>query len=373
MKNTKLLIPIICILVVLLLALGGMLLFKDKDFNSQIKDNPTPNNNSSEKVNPSIISIGTKSNKKICAVTNNGNEIELLDVSEYNGGTKYTYSSGKLYLYLYKYTPGKVDVNTGKTIQEVASYITLGYIDLNNDNYSFTKLADINAEGLPSSIAVINNNIYFTSSAFDGIYKYNIDTKNFSASNDFNFDDKKRINLYTISNDKLAYSTSGTASESPTIGIIDIKSNTKKEISSNATFEYVYNGNIIYTQYDAVNNYSKWKYYEYNANNERKKQISDSTSSDRSIDNSFIIPVNNYYVYVNENTLYKYENSQSQKIYEFEGGIDSINLISSKTLNIVYGAGTGTAAKYGVFDLSELKFNNIKDENSYSKVIYLPL
>lgn len=366
MKNNKVLIAIICILVVLVLALGGVLLFKGKDTNSQKTDNPTPNNNSSEKINSSIISIATKAYDKIYAFTNNGNKIELLDVSEYNGGVIYTYSAGKLYLYLYKYTPGKFDVNTGKTIQESADYNTLGYIDLNNDNYSFTKLADINAKGTPSSIAVVNNNIYFTSSAFDGIYKYNIDNKNSSTSNDFNFDGKEGIALYTISNDKLAYSTSGT------IGIIDIKSNTKKEISSNADIEYVYNGNIIYTQYDTLYGEYKWKYYEYNANSESKKQISDSTSSVRSIYNSFIIPVDNYYIYVNENTLYKYENSQSQKIYEFDDWINSINLISSKSLNIVYGVGLDTAEKYGVFDLSELKFNNTQDENLYSQVIYLP-
>ena len=360
MKNNKFLI----ILVVLVLVIGGAFLFKRKDDNSKNIDNSLKNTN--------FISIATKSNDKIYALTNNGDEIELFDISEYNGGVVYTYSAGKLYLYLYKYTKGEADVNTGKTIQEVFDYNILGYIDLKNDNYSFTKLTDVDVKGSPSSIAVVNNDIYFTSSAFDGIYKYNIDSKNLSISKDFNLDDKKGINLYTISNGKIGYSTAGITNVSPTVGIVDIKSHTKKEISSNANFEYVYNGNIIYTQYEDINNFSKWKYYEYNVSSKSKKQISDSTSSYTSIYNSFIIPVDNYYIYVNGNSLYKYVDNQSQKIYEFNGEISSISLNSSKTLNIVYGDDMYTDSKYGVFDVSESKFNDIQEKNSYSQVIYLP-
>ena len=367
MKKDKILIIIICILAVVVLVLASLLLFKGKDYNSSKKDNPTPNNNSLETVetvDTSIFSVVTDSYKKIYALTDDGNKIELFDASEYNG-VVYTYYNGKLYLYLHKYTP-QDDTNTGN------SYNALGYIDLNDNNYSFTKLSDIMAQGYPSSIAVVNNIIYYSSSAFDGIYKYNIDTQSSSISNDFDFDGKIGIKLYTISDGKLAYSTAGRTNEPPTVGIIDIKSNTRREISSNATFEYVYDGNIIYSQYDAVNNYSKWKYYEYNVSSESNKQISDSTSLyHQSIDLSFIMPFDNYYIYVNGNGLYKFENNNSQKLYEFNGGIYSINLISSKLLNVVYEV-VKNPTMYGVFDLNELKFNDTQDHNSYSQVIYLP-
>lgn len=373
MKNNKILIVIICILVVLVLALGGILLFKDNKTDTPKTDNPTNNETKKENnnINSNIISIARKSDNKIYALTDSGNDIELMDVSEYNGGVVYTYNNGKLYLYLYKYTPGKTNVETGEVIQEFKDYNTLGYIDLTTNNYNFTKLSDVKTDGSPESIAVVDNIIYFSSSAFDGIYKYNIDTKESTTSSDFNFNGKTGIQLYTISNSKLAYSTAGTTNESPSIGIIDSKTGSKKEISSNANFEYVYNGKIIYTQYDAINNYSKWKYYEYNVKDDSSKQISDSTSSVTSVYDSFVIPVDNYYVYVNENTLNKYSNGKSEKIYEFDGSIDSINLVSNNTLNVVYGAGMDTEAKYGNFDLSTLKLNDNQNDVSYSQVIYL--
>lgn len=372
MKNNKILIVIICILVVLVLALGGILLFKDNKTNTTKTDNPITNDETKEEnnnINSNIISIARKSDNKIYALTDSGNDIELMDVHEYNGGVTYTYDNGKLYLYLYKYTPGKRNVETGDVIQEPKDYNTLGYIDLTANNYNFTKLSDVKIEGSPESIAVVDNIIYFSSSAYNGIYKYDIDAKEFTTSSDFNFDGKIRVKLYTISNSKLAYSTTGTINESPSIGIIDTKTGSKKEISSNANFEYVYNGKIIYTQYDAINNYSKWKYYEYNVKDDSSKQISDSTSSTTSVYDSFVIPVDNYYVYVNENALNKYSNGKSEKIYEFDGSIDSINLVSNNTLNVVYGI--ITEPKYGNFDLNTLKLNDNQNDVSYSQVIYL--
>ena len=83
------------------------------------------------------------------------------------------------------------------------------------------------------------------------------------------------------------------------------------------------------------------------------------------------MPFDNYYIYVNGNGLYKFENNNSQKLYEFNGGIYSINLISSKLLNVVYEV-VKNPTMYGVFDLNELKFNDTQDHNSYSQVIYLP-
>lgn len=376
MKKNKILIVIICILVCLVLVFGGILLFKDnkdnKD-NTSKTDNPTTSDEINEVNNDfvvDIISIAKKSDDKIYALTYSGNEVELMDVSKYNGGVVYTYYNGKLYLYLYKYTSGKTNVETGEVIQESKDYNTLGYIDLTADNYNFTKLSDVTTIGRPESIAIVDNIIYFSSSAFDGIYKYNIDTKKFTTTNEFNFNRKTNIQLYTISNSKLAYLISGITNEPSSIGIIDIKTGSKKEIVSNVKFEYVYNGKIIYAQYDDINNYSKWKYYEYNIKDDSFKQISDSTSSVTSIYNSFIIPFDDYYIYVNKNTLNKYSNGKNEKIYEFDGSINSINLVSSNKLNVVYGSGMNTKAKCSIFDLNSLTLSN-QNDISYSQVLYL--
>lgn len=372
MKKNKVLI--VCILFVLILVIGDILLFKKNKISDPKKDNSITDNVTKEEnntINHNIMSIVKESNNKIYALTYSGDAIELMDISEYNGGVVYAYDNGKLYLYLYKYTAGKTNTQTGEVVQESKDNNILGYIDLTTNNYKFTKLADVKTKGSPESIAIVGGIIYFSSSAYDGIYKYNIDTKEFTTLSDFDFSGKTGVQLYTISNSKLGYSTAGTTNESPSIGIIDIKNGSKKMISSNASFEYVYNDKIIYVQYDTLNNYSKWKYYEYNVKDGSSRQISDSTSSITGVDDSFIVPIDNYYVYVNENTLNKYSNEKSEKIYEFDGPIDSINLISRDKLSIVYSVDMNIEAKYGIFDLNSLTFNENQNDISYSKILYL--
>lgn len=364
MKNKKI---IICIIVFLVLILGVLLIFKGKDnsskgttnnINNSKKNNSINSNEKQQNINPNIFTIVTKSENKIYALTLDGEEIELFDISEYNGGSIYTYINGKLYLYLNKYT----DKNTNKSI--------LGYIDLTKEDYEFTKLTDLEIKGTPSSIAVADNKIYFTSSVYDGIYRYNIDTKYLSNANNIEFKEGQIPDLYTISDELIGYAVSSTTNESPSIGIINAKSKTKKEISNNASFEYVYNGNIIYTQYEK-NDYSKWTYYEYNINDKSSKQISDLTTSSQSIYESYIVPVDNYYIYVNKNTLYKYDNNTNEKILEFKESIDNINLISKNKINIVYGNIRNNNFKYQTLDLDNLKLNDAENKNTYLQVIYI--
>ena len=362
MKNKKI---IICIIVFLVLILGLLLTLKGKDnqpttnTTNNIKNNSLNNNdNQKQSINPNIFSIVTKSDNKIYALTLDGQEIELFDISEYNGGSIYTYSNGKLYLYLNKYT----DKNTNKSM--------LGYIDLTQEDYEFTKLTDLEIKGTPSSIAVADNKIYFISSVYDGIHRYNIDTKYLSMARNIEFKEGQIPDLYTISDKLIGYAVSSTTNEAPSIGIINAKSKTKKEISNNASFEYIYNENIIYTQYEK-NDYSKWTYYEYNINDKSSKQISGLTTSSQSIYESYIVPVDNYYIYVNNNALYKYDNNTSEKILEFKESIDNVSLISKQELNIVYGNIRNNNFKYQILDLDNLKLNDAENQNTYTHVIYI--
>ncbi len=368
MKNNKITASISAILITLLLASGCTSSPNDTDStktditeaDTVTADNANTDNETEEsKVdNSDIISLAVKSDNKVCAFTENGTEIELLDVAEYNGGVQYTYCDGKLYLYLCKYTEGE-----GK------NYNALGYINIAEGDYKFTKLAEVDTEGYPNSIAVANNTLYFTSSDFDGIYKYSIGTDEFSVFDDFDFRRQKGIKLYTVSDNKLAYSTAGTSEESPTVGIVDAEASTVKEIYSNASIGYIFNEKIICTVYG--DNYSRWTYTEYNVNDDTAVQISDTTSSNTSISTSCIVPVDDYYVYVNTNSLYKYSNGKSEKLYEFETSVNNINLISKNVLSVAYGDDIQDEEKYGHFSLDKSEFSEIQNEVFYTQALYI--
>lgn len=342
MKNIKYLVG--GLLVILIIFLGVLYGLKDTGIDS------------------SIMSIAMKNDNKLYALTDNGKDILLMDVAQYNGGVTYTYYDGKLYLYLYKYTPGNQST-------EAKDYNTLGYIDLTNDNYEFKKIADIEVNGSPESIAIANNVLYYTSSTSQDVYEYNLDTKKNGVVNIFDTDGI--IKVYTLNDEEFVYSYFDSKKDASTLGIMDIKTKEKKDISNNGSVEYVYNDKIIYTEFDENDSYSTWKYFEYDVNSNKKKQVSDSTSSNTSFYNSFIIPVDNYYAYINDSKLCKFVNDKEEVIYEFESSVDNITLNSKNTLNVSYGGGINTDVVYGTFDLETLKFNIIKDEVSYYNVLYL--
>lgn len=279
-KGNELFIVVIVLLAVSLGFLGGYIL-KDNLFgnktektssteeigNKEISESPNEKENTESKDEKEIddsnfISIATRDDNKIVVFTSGGSEIELMDLEPFNmdiGGINvvYTYSNNRLYVY--------VEEDIGKT--------TLGYIDLNSDNKKFIKMLTTTLTiGDPSSIAIADNVIYYTSLAASGvckIHKYDINTNQSAIVNDFNFSkDNGGIFLYTVSDKQIGYYTMGSEGS---IGIIDVKTNLKKEIVSQADFEYVYNGNIIYSKNNT--------YYEYNIVSESSKQINNTVQN----------------------------------------------------------------------------------------------
>lgn len=350
-KNNK--IIVISIITILSLLLLILLL---------LNNNKSKTNNKSKIVKEEniFISIVTKSDQKIYGITDNNKEIELLDISEYNGGVVYTYINSKLYLYLQKYQENKPYSNNS----------ILGYIDLNSSNYNLTTLTHVEDEGYPNSIAILDNTIYYTSSASKIIYNYNIDTKEKSTLTINNLNNNYSINLYSIENNTLIYSNPGSTNEKPKIGIIDINLSTNQELVTNSIIEYIYNNKIIYKKYNSEKNFSQWKYYEYDVANSQTRQISDITTSNQGIYNSLIVPVEDYYIYVNENALYKYIDNQDEKIIELDGSIDNIILMGDKTLNIEYIDDLNQQYKYLNLNLDNLTTKETT-ENNYSKVLYI--
>ena len=130
MKKQNIIFILIVLLVVILI-IGGVLLFRKDSVELEM--------------------IVTKGNS-IYTINNLGEEIEIMDMSNYNDFV-YTYKNNKLYLYLY----------TNKTIDgEVVENNFIGYIDLLDEDYELNSLSRATLEGTPESIAVTNDYIYFT-------------------------------------------------------------------------------------------------------------------------------------------------------------------------------------------------------------------
>lgn len=367
-KNNK---GIILLFIVIIILLGAIILLVTKNNNSKEYDHDD-NGNDKSNIDTSIdidkissdsyfisiaTSLGDNNTKEIDAFTNNGEKVKLIDITNYDDA-KYTYNDGKLYLYL-----ETIIGDDGGDPARLINRCTIGYINLEEKNNEFIQLKSIDDFNV-DSIAAANNNIYLVSDS--KIYGYNIEKDNLSTMDniDYNY---KNANLFTLSNEMLGYFTEKAYEGYYSVGTINLKTNTKKEISSNANFQFVYDNKIIYKEYVEKNNYSKWKYYEYNIEDENKKQISDTVSG-FSMDNQLIVPFNNYYIFADNNVLYKHLNDNTEKLYEFDGTINNINLISISKLNIVYGDDTTT---YGTFDLDSLDFNTNKNEDYYYDILYL--
>ena len=376
-KNKGLVISVIFLSLVIV-GLGGFIVYDKFLTNKTIKSTDNNKNKKEQKKDTiekssNIISVATNfEDKKIYGFKKDGSKIEIMDINEYTDAV-YTYSDGKLYLYLYSYSPGKVNVDTGETIEEFTQRSILGYIEINDNNHTFNKLTDIDADTLPGSIAIANNIIYYTYGN-DKIFQYNIGTKEISASNNFGL--SGTIYLYTISKDYLGYQVvPDYENGGPSMGIIDIKNEKADEIAPYTYLQYILNNKVIYLKYDTPNTYSSWTYYEYNINDKSSKQISESTKHNQSLYDSYIIPINDYYIYVDENIIYKYINGKREKLYEIDNkytgyGTQTVNLISENTLHISYGSEYEAIYKYGNLNLDTLTFENTND-GSYSKILYI--
>ena len=152
------------------------------------------------------------------------------------------------------------------------------------------------------------------------------------------------------------------------VGIINLDTNNKQIIDENANIEYIYNGKLIYRK-NSKNN-DEWIYFAYDIDNNNTYQISDSTYSSENLYSSFIIPFDNYFIYVNRSKLYKYKNNKSKEIYDLKDNIDSINLISKDSINIFsYGDLSNTVNLD--LNIKTLKQNKSNEEKRYYNVLYL--
>jgi len=270
----------------------------------------------------------------------------------------YTYHQNKLYLYVQDATNNDVNM--------------LGFIDLNleGNSYPFIEFAKVQANGLPHSIAVLDDIIYYTSSASKHIiYQYDMITKEITEKEIFDTN-VGGITLYSLENHQLVYQVSSYGNVPPIIGIMNTKTNEKHEIT-NGTIDFVYDNKIIYKQYE-YNNYDTWTYFEYDTKNEQKKKRSDVITRTVVADGiSHIIPVDDGYIYVNDDTIYHYRENHIERLYQFDSFIDQIIIAPNNKIYLLHGYGPHYIPHYFVLNLKTLEKKELETYEFYSHVLYL--
>ena len=304
---------------------------------SNEKNDKEKNNNSDKN-----LFVTTNLKDKIYLVKESGKKTDIFDISDYKNGFSYCIDNNKLYLHLNS---------------------ELGYIDLSDENYKYIKINELEHE-YPKSIAVINDTIYYVTST-NNIFRYNIKSKEKLKLDEEPFNSVNY--LYKLNDNTLAYFKAATMISKPEIGIINVDNNNKYILDENANIEYIYNNELIYRKNEDNNN---WTYFKYDVKNNTHKKISDSTYSSENLYASFIIPFNDYFIYVNKSKIYRYKNDKSEEIYSLEYNIDSINLISNNSINIFSYGDMNNAVNINL-NINTLKEKTENEEKRYYNIIYI--
>ena len=317
MKKQNIIFILIVLLVVILI-IGGVLLFRKDSVELEM--------------------IVTKGNS-IYAINNLGEEIEIMDMSNYNDFV-YTYKNNKLYLYLY----------TNKTIDgEVVENNFIGYIDLLDEEYELNSLSRATLEGTPESIAVTNDYIYLASSDYNGVYRYNIVDSSITGWSDFY--ELNHVKLYSFINDGMVYA------EDNTLGLINIENDVLVKVAE-GDLSFICGNNIVYKEYESD---TSWIYKVYNISDEEVKNISDVIDTQQ----DSILYIRDSYVYANGNSLYRNKDGVSEKIYEFNDYINSVNLGPDDLVYVSYGTDNVVS-----LDIDTLEINDY-DSEVYLNILYI--
>ena len=317
MKKQNIIFILIVLLVVILI-IGGVLLFRKDSVELEM--------------------IVTKGNS-IYAINNLGEEIEIMDMSNYNDFV-YSYKNNKLYLYLYTY----------KTIDgEVVENNFIGYIDLLDEEYELNSLSRATLEGTPESIAVTNDYIYLASSDYNGVYRYNIVDSSITGWSDFN--ELNHVKLYSFINDGMVYA------EDNTLGLINIENDVLVKVAE-GDLSFICGNNIVYKEYESD---TSWIYKVYNISDEEVKDISDVIDTQQ----DSILYIRDSYVYANGNSLYRNKDGVSEKIYEFNDYINSVNLGPDDLVYVLYGTDNVVS-----LDIDTLEINDY-DSEVYLNILYI--
>ena len=328
-KILKIILILIVLSIVTILIINNNKATQETD---KIKEIKKKEESSKEVLDNKNLLIATDLKNKIFLIKENGDKVDLFDITNYKKGIAYAIDNNILYLYLNS---------------------EIGYINLDDDQHKYVKIKELDNQ-YAKSIATLDDNIYYITNE-NKAYKYNKTTENNAEYSVLN----KVSNIYKLTNNSIAYFKASTMDSKSEVGIINTDNNSINVISKNANIEYVYNDLLIYKKYNENN--TNWTYFKYDIKTNQSEKISDDTYSSENIYASFIIPFNDYFIYVNQSKLYEYKNEKSTEIFDIKNNIDSINLISKDKLNIFsFGDDNAINIDLNINDLKETKINENK-------------
>lgn len=310
---------VITILVLIILGLVGYFVYDKVIKNSDIDKNKEEEETEYTNLNPELknvltfnISRDVAANSKLVAVTKDGKEILLADLTEYNAGANYDFYNDKIYLYLHKRTIGK-QVN-GVTIIQPVDDIYLAYIDLNkgNGNYKINIIREIDDDGSIENIAATSDALYFVSSEDMIVKKYSLTDNKFEDTNIIGKDMIVNLASTKDGSDYLVYNIGWD------LYLLDTSTNETKLVENNCILSFVYNGKIVYFKYGKTG-YAKVTYYDYDITTGEKEILSPEVGFGiASIDTENIMPYNDDYIYYTDYKVMSYNKGDYKELLDYK-------------------------------------------------------
>ena len=323
---------IVIILVLIMLGLASYIVYdkvikkniveenKDKEENNttEIQNNESEEEKEYTNLNPELKNVLTfnlseviENRDKLVAVTKDGKEILLADLSEYNGEVRYDFYNGKIYLYMQKYTAGKQE-NGIVTVQPVHNTY-LAYIDLNqgDGNYKVNIITEISSNNSPESIAATSNAIYIVSSADMAVKKYSLTDNKFEDTNIIGKDMILELFSTKDGSDYLVYNIGWD------LYLLDTSTNESKIIENKSQLAFIYNGKILYHKSGTAGS-GKLIYCEYDIKTGEKKILSPEVGyGSASSDTENIIPYKDGYIYFTESKVMSYNEGNYKELFDY--------------------------------------------------------
>lgn len=336
----KIIIPIVIVAVILLIVIAYFII--NHFNNDDNKDNVLLN---SELENTKLYATeinDVKKERKIVAVTDNKDKIEIYKASDYSYELLFEVVRDKMYIALIKQND-----------------TTFGYIDLNkgNGNYEFVKLREEKSRNIDNVyFAALDNKLYYQYIDDNSIYEY-----------DMKIQSERKITtcnthcglINSIDDDIIVYYKDDNAYS------YNITSNKETKIADNATIYFTREDNLIYSVDDKNTEGNIKSINSYNVKSNTNKELFTSLINDSE---QALIPYENGYIYVDGNKINKYDSNKISTLYEFEGSTDYITLLLKNTLSVIttFTCDNDTCYETKIFDLEKNKVvENAEYQQSY--------
>ncbi len=293
----------------------------------------------------------------LLVLTKDGKKIKI-NSQELDRNTKLFYLDDKIYAFSFGGNDGS----------------ELGYFDLNN-NKNYTLIKSFTRETIPESLIVVKNHAYITLAGKNYIIDYDLeeekDTKLYYFDDYFSVAGHGSFMLYYVNN-QVYYLTRGTPGRDPNFGSIDLETGEKEKITNTGYVKFIYHNKFVFNHDYYDKNEYKTEYYEYDTNTKKITKISGShLDGGGSIEDSMIVPVNDYYIYTTgDGELYQFKDGEEEKLIDVDLFPYTFVKVSEKEILLSEG---------GLCEMSDCNFkqyiyniqnNKLKETKDYSDVYY---